>query len=283
MRGKIFGSFAVVLALAAFTATARADQWSKTFSVTAKPHLALEADNAALRISTGPSGQVSVRVTTVEWTIPRDVRIVETQNGNDIRVQVKQVSHWFSFSHGSATVQITVPATADLDLSTGNGDVTLGAVSGAVRVSTANGRVTAHAPRGSVSLRTGNGRIEAQGVVGSLAARTSNGRISVSGRLDALQVRTGRGQIDATILPGSKPSSDWSLQAGVGNVILSLPPGFSADVNGSTGMGHVSVDFPVTVSGSIAGSSFRGRLGKGGTKLRLHTGVGDVRIQRAAP
>jgi len=281
MRRTIFGTFAVALALLTVSTAARADDWSKKFPVTASPHLTLEADNASLTISPGASSGVAVHVSTTGWKIPQDVQVIETQTGNDIRVQVKQVQHWITFSHGSASVDITVPPQATLDLSTGNGTVTLGAVTGTLRVGTGNGRVMATGARGNVYLRTGNGRIDASGIDGSLQTHTGNGRVTVAGRFDALDIDTGRGQVNATVLAGSKMSSDWRVGTGVGNVTVSLPPDFSAELDGSTGVGHVTVDFPVTVSGSFAGSSVRGRIGKGGAALRVHTGVGNVHIERS--
>ena len=280
MRRMVLGSFAVALALLAVSTTARADDWSRNFPVTAKPHLTLDADNARLNVAPGPSNQVAVHVTTTGWKIPSDVRVTETQSGNDIHVEVKQVQHWISFSRGSVSVDITVPAQANLDLSTGNGEVTLGAISGMLHVGTGNGQVTATGTRGNIYLRTGNGRIEASGIDGSLSTHTGNGRVTVAGRFDALNIDTGRGQVQATVLAGSKMSSDWRVGTGVGNITVSLPADFSAELDGSTGVGHITVDFPVTVSGSFAGSAVRGRIGKGGATLRIHTGVGGVHLQR---
>jgi hypothetical protein len=281
MRRTIFGSFAVVLALLVSATAARADEWSKKFPVTAKPNLTLQADNAALNISTGPAGEVAVRVTTTGWKIPADVRVTGTQTGNDIRVEVRQVHHWISFSHGSVTVDVTVPSQADLDLSTGNGAVTIGAVMGTVHVSTGNGRIEANGAHGSVSLHTGNGRVEATGLDGSLATHTGNGSVHVSGRFDSLRVDSGRGHVEATVLAGSKMSGDWQIGTGVGSVTVSLPSNFSAELEGSTGVGHITVAFPLTVSGSLTGSSVRGRIGNGGPTLRVHTGVGSVHIERS--
>ncbi|MDE3135426.1 MAG: hypothetical protein KGL59_02525 [Acidobacteriota bacterium] len=282
MRRKIFGSLAVALALLMVSTAARADDWSKTFSVTAKPHLTVDADNARLNVITGASNAVVVHVATTGWQIPKDVKVTETQNGNDIRVEVKQVQHWMTFSHGTTAVDVTVPAQADLDLSTGNGEVTLGAVTGMLQVGTGNGHITATGSHGNVYLRTGNGRIEASGIDGRLSTHTGNGSVTVTGRFDSLNVDSGRGEVRATVLPGSKMTSDWRVGTGVGGVTVNLPSDFSAELDGSTGVGHITVDFPMTVSGTIAGSAVRGRIGTGGPTLRVHTGVGSIHIDRAS-
>lgn len=280
-RSIFFGSFAVGLALLLTATAARADQWSKTFPVTAKPNVTLDADNAALNIMPGGAHEVAVRVIVTGWKIPQDVRVTQTQSGNDIHVKVTQVQHWISFSHGSVTVDVTVPSRADLYLSTGNGAVTIGAVDGTLHAGTANGRIQTNGLRGAAYLHTGNGRIEALNCDGSLQANTGNGSVHVSGRFDALDVHSGRGGIDAAVHSGSKMASDWRIETGVGGVTVSLPRDFSAELSGSTGVGHVRVNFPVTVSGTMTGSSVRGRIGQGGRGLRIHTGVGSVNIERA--
>jgi DUF4097 and DUF4098 domain-containing protein YvlB len=282
MRRTVSMTFAMALfALVAATA-ARADQWSKTFSVSAKPHLALSADNARLTVTPGTASQVSVRVTTTNRRIPDDVRIVESQSGNEIKVEVKQAHRLFDLGRGSVIVDVTVPSEADLDLNTGNGRISLGAITGNLRVGTGNGRVEASGPHGTLYVRTGNGQITATGLDGSLDAHTGNGSVHVSGRFDALRAESGHGQVEATVLAGSKMTSAWEVHSGVGSVTVRLPANFSAELDSSTGVGHISVDFPVTVSGSVTGSSVHGRLGNGGQTLRVHTGVGSVHIERSS-
>ncbi len=280
-RNTFLGSFAVGLALLLTATAARADQWSKNFSVTAAPHLTLEADNATLKVAPGVESEVSVRVVATGWKIPDDVRVTQQQSGNDIRVKITRTHHWFGFTHGSVTVNVAVPRQADLDLSTGNGAVTIDGVGGKLRIDTGNGAIRTNSLSGSAYLHTGNGRIEARDFDGSLQTNTGNGGVRVSGRFDALDVHSGRGGINAVVRPGSKMTSDWRIDTGVGSVNVSLPPDFSAELDGSTGVGRVSTDFPVRVSGTMTGSAVRGRIGQGGSTLRIHSGVGSIHIERA--
>jgi DUF4097 and DUF4098 domain-containing protein YvlB len=280
MFRTLCATFGLALALLIAAPAAHADQWSKTFSVTGTPQLTLQVDNGQVSVNRGVSNQVFVSVTTTGWKIPADIRVIPSQQGNDVEVQVKQTQHWFTFSHGTTHVTVTLPATANLDLSTGNGDVTLGDLSGSLRATTGNGTIHATNLGGHLAFHTGNGGIDASGLDGSLRARTGNGAVRVSGRFDALELDSGRGHVHVTALAGSKMASDWSIGTGVGGVTVSLPANISADLSASTGVGHIATKFPVTVSGSIAGSSVRGRLGAGGPLLRIHTGVGDVSIER---
>jgi DUF4097 and DUF4098 domain-containing protein YvlB len=272
------------LAIAALVAApaAHADQWSKTFHVTGTPQLTLHVDNGRVNVTSGAANQVSVTVNTTGWKIPQGVRVIPSQQGNTIEVQVRQNQHWFSFSRGATEVAVTMPSGANLDLSTGNGDVTLSSLNGSLRAGTGNGAIHATDLRGSLALRTANGAIEASSLDGSLRAGTGNGTIRASGRFDALDVSSGRGSVDVAVLAGSKMTSSWSIGSGAGHVGVTLPANFSAELDASTGVGHISAKFPVTVSTSVVGSTVRGRLGAGGATLRVHSGVGDIAIERAS-
>ncbi len=280
MSRTFCATLGLAFALLVAAPAVHADQWSKTFRVTGVPQLTLQVDNGQVNVSRGATNEVTVSVTTTGWKIPADVRVIPSQQGNDVEVQVRQTQHWFRFSHGTTSVSVTLPATANLDLSTGNGDVTLDSLRGSLRAATGNGTIHATDLGGHLVLHTGNGGIEASGLDGSLRARTGNGGVRVSGRFDALELDSGRGQVHVTALSGSKMASDWSIGTGVGPVTVTLPADISAELSASTGVGHIAARFPVTVSGSLTGSSVRGRLGAGGPLLRIHTGVGDVNIER---
>jgi len=281
MRRTLSMTFAVALVALATATAARADQWSKNYSVSGKPDLTISADNGRVQVIPGAAGQVSVRVTTTNRRIPDDVRVTASQDGNAIKVEVKQAHHFFHIESGSVEVDITVPAQVDLDLKIGNGPISIGAISGNLRAGTGNGRIEATGAHGGIYLRTGNGRITVSGLDGSLDAHTGNGSVDASGRFSALSAESGHGQVKVTVLPGSKMASAWEVRSGVGSVTVRLPAQFSAELDGSTGVGRITIDFPVTVSGELNHSSIHGRIGNGGPTLRVHTGVGSVHIERS--
>lgn len=277
-----FGWVLAVTLLAGMAATAaRADEWSKHFSVSGKPGLTLTVDNGAVNFVAGNSGEVTVRVVTTEQRIPADLRVTGSQSGNQITVEVRETRRFLGSSHGRIDVEVRVPSDADLNVHTGNGSVTLAPVRGQEHIETGNGRIEANGLQGNLYLHTGNGHITGSGLAGILDASTGNGSISVTGRFDALTVKSGHGEVDATALDGSRLNSPWDISSGVGAITVRLPSNVSADLDGSTGVGRITIDFPVTVSGSLTGSSVHGRIGNGGAPLRVHTGVGSVRIERA--
>lgn len=260
MRRKCF---AAVLILAA-AAMARADEWHQQYKVSAKPSVLVDSGDGNVNVVTGSGGQIDARVTTEGWRIgPNDVRIEANQSGNRLEIVIKVPHEHFSFGHRSIRVELQVPAESDLDLHTGDGNVSIDAVKGNQRV------------------RTGDGNVTARGLDGTLSATTGDGNIDVDGRFEQLDLRSGDGHIEADARTGSKMAMGWSLSSGDGDITLRVPDGFAADLDAHTGDGRVSVDFPVTMSGSMREGTVRSKLNGGGSILTLRSGDGNLRIGKS--
>jgi DUF4097 and DUF4098 domain-containing protein YvlB len=279
-RGAVLGF--VLLGLWLGAAAAHADDWSKTYPVTGKPVARLHAGNAAITVEPGNNAEVSVDVTTNGLRIPGDVRIVESQTGNQIDVEVEQEHHGLDFATGSVRVNVRVPENTDLDVTTGNGKVRLDGIRGHLCAETGNGTIDARGLEGEILLRTGNGRVEAHGLAGRLEARTGNGEMSVSGRFTRLELESGRGSIAVVAKDGSRAATAWNLTSGTGSITLDLPRNFSGQLEASTGVGRISLDLPASVSRSLVGSSAQAKLGTGGETVAIRTGMGDIHIARAS-
>ena len=136
---------------------------------------------------------------------------------------------------------VTVPAHANVDVNTVNGDVEVQELRGNVEANTINGDVEAASSGGPVEARTVNGSIRARGQIAS----------------DGLNYSTVNGSIE-----------------------LVLPQNSNADVDLSTVNGRVSSDFPITFSGEINPRRIRAKLGNGGPSLRARTVNGGIRLVR---
>jgi Putative adhesin len=244
--------------------SARADEWNKSFPLTARPTVVLEVDDGRIQVSAGAGKQVSANVSTTGWRIaPGEVQVDARQDGDRVEITVRVPrGHRFAVGARWVHVQLTVPNESDLNLHTRDGSITADGVKGTQR------------------LRTGDGSIEATRLDGSVNLDTRDGKIRVDGRFDLLEARTGDGSIDADARPGSKMTSGWTLRTGDGTVTLRLPPDLAADLNASTGDGRVHVELPVTMSGSMRENSVRGKMNGGGPPLEIHSGDGSIRIQR---
>jgi hypothetical protein len=59
-----------------------------------------------------------------------------------------------------------------------------------------------------------------------------------------------------------------------------LPAAFQGEVDSQTGNGKVMTDFPISVDGRLDSQHLRGTIGKGGPRIRLSTGNGDLELRK---
>lgn len=128
------------------------------------------------------------------------------------------------------------------------------------RLRTVDGSIKVKQIEGSVDARTLNGNIEQMNVSGSVVARAINGNIAVA--LRALPEPPARVQLDTVN----------------GHLFLSLPSQANADLQLSTVAGRVDSRYTFTVSDVPGDTTWRTRLGRGGTVVRLRTIRGDIRV-----
>jgi hypothetical protein len=276
----------LVLALATATGTALASPaavtpYEKTFPTAARPALVLRADDASVHVTTWERRAVGIRVTTQGWSIgDRGVLVDASQSGDRVMCEVREPRHVVSFEIGSRTtrVDVSLPRDADLDVSTGDGAITLAPLAGEVRAHSGDGSIDADGLRGLLTLTTGDGPIRASGLDGSLVARSGDGSITLDGRFDRLEVGTSDGRVSATAREGSRLAAEWDLHSGDGSLALRVPATLRADLDLRTGDGRLSVELPVEVSGTLRHHSLSGRLNGGGPLLRVRSGDGSIRL-----
>jgi len=257
-----------LLALAgavAISGAALGDDWSKTFPISGRPDLRVNANDGSVTVRTWDRKEIEARVTTVRWKIPSDVQVVEHQSGDHVELEIRMPHHMFLLNFGarsSIQVELRVPRELRSDIRTGDGSIIVENL------------------RGETRLSTGDGRIEATSLDGALDAQTGDGRIVTRGRFDLLNLHTGDGSIEAEVNNGSRMTSEWSIRTGDGHVTLRLPAALSADLDVHTGDGHIQSDLPVTVSGSHNEHELRGKLNAGGPPLIVRTNDGSIRLER---
>jgi DUF4097 and DUF4098 domain-containing protein YvlB len=239
-----------------------ADEWKKTFTVSGKADLRVNATDAEVSVRSWDRNEIEARVTTQGWRIGTEVRMSDHQGGDRVEIEVRTPRLEFGFSRHSVHVEIEVPRELRAEIHTGDG------------------RIVAQELKGEIHLSTGDGSVEATSVDGILEARTGDGSIRASGRWDKLELRTNDGSIEAEVRSGSKMAAGWQVHSGDGHVTLRLPSNFAADLDAHTGDGKVTVDFPVTLSGVLGGSEVRGKLNGGGETLIVRTGDGSIRLGR---
>jgi DUF4097 and DUF4098 domain-containing protein YvlB len=241
-----------------------AADWQKTFTVSGKPAVRVETNDASVHVNGSDSHEVQIRVTAAGYRIGDQVRISERQSGDRIEVEA-HVQHRVIIGFArSVEIEVSVPRESDLDIHSGDG------------------RIEVLDVKGNVHLVTNDGRIRVYRADGVLNASTGDGSIEADGRFDALDVQTRDGHVRVSAQSGSKISgSGWSLRTHDGRVEVFVPEKLAADLDAETHDGHVTVDLPVEVAGEFGGSRVRGKLNGGGPTLRIRTGDGSIHLGRS--
>jgi Cu/Ag efflux protein CusF len=270
----------VCLAMAA--PAAHADDWSKTYAVSGRADVHVQTDDGSVTITSADQKDVYAHVMTSRYRIPDDVHIEESQNGDTINIHVRAPHfNWGFWGHGgSIRVELRVPRELNLDVNTGDGNVTAQPVSGSVRINTGDGNISANGIKGDIYMHSGDGHIEASELDGTLKVDTGDGHVTVGGRFDSLDVRTGDGNIDASAMSGSKIVGGWNLHSGDGRINLRVPGDLSADLDAHTGDGSITVDMEYTTSGSLGHSTVRGKMNGGGGELKITSGDGSIHVEK---
>ena len=262
-----------------------AEEFNKTYDVAGTPHVRVETDDASIRVKSCDCKQVQAHVE-IQGYKPEQVRITESQSGDQISLQVRTPHVNFNISFGSAHkwihVELIVPQQSNLDLHTGDGPIDASNVQGDIRLNTSDGHIQADKLKGKFELHTSDGHIEASDLDGLLTAKTSDGHIRVTGRFDDLDLDTSDGRIFAEIRNGSRMSSSWNVRSNDGSVTLRLPQDFSAELYAHTGDGSIHSDLPITMDAytSKHPHEIRGRLNGGGNTLNVRTSDGSISLER---
>jgi hypothetical protein len=259
----------------------------KRFNVEGKPEVVLATFDGAIEIQSWdrPDVMVVIEKHAAGQAEAAAIEVQSSQQGNRVSVEVKpsasRLLGWGWLGHGSARLVVSVPQSADVRASSGDGAIRLSHVNGTIVLRSGDGNIQATDSSGTVSASTGDGGIELDGVDGAVEATTGDGRVRVSGKLTALRARSGDGSIAIQARAGSSTDSDWNITSGDGAVTLQIPDGFNADLEAHTGDGGIRLDgVSVTSSGNISRNTVRGRLGTGGRSLRVRTGDGSITLRR---
>jgi DUF4097 and DUF4098 domain-containing protein YvlB len=265
MKSLVVRASLAILALSVAVASARAEEWSKTYNISGRPDLRIETSDANIRVTAWDQNTIEAKVITTHYKIGEGgIRVDERQTGDSVEIEVHYPHHNFNIGWESHRVDIIVqmPREGRVNLRTGDGKIELGGV------------------KGEMDLHTGDGSINLDSVDGKLHATTGDGHIQASGRFDELGLKTGDGHVDVRAKNGSSLAAGWRLETGDGSVSLEVPGDLSADVDLHTSDGHIDLDMPVTTEGKIRQNEIHGKLNGGGSLLTIHTGDGSIHLRK---
>ncbi len=128
-----------------------------------------------------------------------------------------------------------------------------------------------------LSLEAHNGGISVEEVMGQLRAETHNGGLSLAALAGDVRAETTNGGVSVELTGDTWEGSGMDVETRNGGIKVSIPQGYSAELETGTVNGRVNIDFPVTVQGQL-GRSIETTLGDGGPTVRVKTKNGGVKI-----
>jgi DUF4097 and DUF4098 domain-containing protein YvlB len=271
-----------IAALTLAASPLRADEWSKSYSINGRANLTVSTGDGDVIVTGSNKSTIDAHITTTGYKLgPNDVQVVESQNGNNVSIELKfPHMNWNWGGRRDVKVTLEVPSDIDMNIHTSDGNVTAKTVNGTLSFDTGDGNVEAQQVRGTVKMRTGDGNMTGSGFDGTLEASTGDGNVRVDGRFDSLDLKSGDGNIDAQVNAGSKVAQNWNVHSGDGRITLRVPGDLNANLDVHTGDGSISADVPVMVQGTINHQSLRGKMNAGGGTLAVSTGDGSIHIEK---
>jgi DUF4097 and DUF4098 domain-containing protein YvlB len=263
------------------------DRQEKQFSVTGKPDVSLATFDGAIEIRPWDRQEVQLiverRASSKE--LADEIEIHTDQQANRIVVDVKVPRHegYLHVHHRSAKLIVSMPAESDVLAKSGDGAIDVEGIAGRIELRSGDGSIRARRLDGDVNVQTGDGSIRLEAVKGALRVNTGDGSIIADGTFTNVRARSGDGSIRIGAEPGSASSGDWDIGTGDGAVTVALPSGFNAEIDAHTGDGRIHLqDLTLTnVTGRIGRNTVRGRLGEGGSLVRIRSGDGSITLKRS--
>jgi hypothetical protein len=175
---------------------------------------------------------------------------------------------------------VRVPRGVKVAAGSGNGDVRVEGMSAEVNAASGNGDVRVSTSGGPVSASSGNGDVRVGRATGPVKASSGNGRVFVATTRGPVNASSGNGDVDITMDAIADLAEDMEFSSGNGTVTVTVPSDFSGELVATTGSGKFYSDFPLTLRGRIDPQRVRATIGRGGRRITISSGNGDVELKK---
>jgi DUF4097 and DUF4098 domain-containing protein YvlB len=277
--------FAFALGTLAFTGV---QQFDTTVTVGRGQRLAVNAfggevivrgwDQNAVRVEASTSSRERIEVTSTATTV--NVR-TQGRHGPPSSIELRITApSWMALSLAGVNTSMKVdriraPITAEtvegeVDVTGGQGLISLRSVQGSVKLRGAKGRIT---------VNSVNEDVEVSNSAGDVIAQTVNGEIGLH-VVDAPSVDANTVNGDITYSGPIRSGGRYAFSTHNGDIRLTVGEGTSASVAVSTFSGEFESEFPVPLQGTRKGKGFNFTLGSGSAQVTLESFQGTIELVR---
>jgi DUF4097 and DUF4098 domain-containing protein YvlB len=163
----------------------------------------------------------------------------------------------------------------DVTVNSTGSDVGLNAIEGTIEVETGGLMTSGELLFGPVTVRQAQGEIGLRYVSGDIRLKSVSANITILQEAGSIELACGSGKVDIrTALEGD---SDFLVETESGDIRFSVPPTASGEMKIGSQLGEIRTDIPISVS-SYSSRGISGTFGRGGVKITLLSGTGDVTV-----
>lgn len=228
----------------------------RSFQVTGTPTLVIKNDTGKVHIQRGSDSTVSVKASeyTGFFDNPDNIQVTTTQNGNEIDVIVTEKdSFHIGISYEKVDLDIVLPASSNIQANLDTGNIEISDVSGQMNLETDTGSIDIKradiSGNSSFNVDTGSIDFENGSISGQTHFSTDTGKITFDGSL--------------------APNGNYTFEADMGSIDLTLPADSSFSLDARTDTGKVNNDFASSSVGSNPTS-----------KLQIITDTGSISLRK---
>jgi DUF4097 and DUF4098 domain-containing protein YvlB len=178
---------------------------------------------------------------------------------------------------GRADLELRVPRSTRVGVTSANGLVCLSGLRAGVRAHSSNGPVRVTDVVGDIEVHTSNARVRTECTCGRLVARSSNGKIDLSEHTGSVDAATSNGAICCQL--EGIDAAGVVLSTSNGRITLDLPEQVDGDVDIRVDNGTIRSQREMPCAPSEKAGRMRCTLGRGGAPIRLRASNGSISLR----
>jgi hypothetical protein len=274
-----------------------------TFDVGPGGDLRVDVYDADVEVLTGGGGgtqvDVYLRSNDMEWARGVYAELGMTARAESGAVVVETTnkpsrSWWGSGNRWFSVIVVAqIPEDFNIDIATGDGDVSVDDLRGEVKIHTSDGDISVARLDGpAIMLETSDGDIAATSLTaGDIDIKTSDGDIDIGSLSGPVSARTSDGDIDVVLTGGDEASFSTSdgdvriemrqsgalgIRTGDGDIDIVVPESLAADVD--LDGEDIELLGGLAIEGRVRDGRAEGRINGGGPLIKAETGDGEIRL-----
>ena len=194
---------------------------------------------------------------------------------NRLELEIEIPRRWNR--RGCANVEIRIPKEMQIDIASINGRIEVEGLRAGIRARSSNGSACIRDIIGNIDVITSNAKVCCSSTRGQLTARSSNGKIEIEEHHGSIDASTSNGLIRASLEELGKRGVQ--LATSNGRIVLELPEEVDADVDIRIDNGIIRSDRTLEPANRESTGRLSGRLGSGGTQVKLRTSNGSISLR----